>query len=379
MKSILRTATLASCLIFSLPAVEPKPMTNADVVSMVKAELPESTIILAIQKGSAAFDSSPHALIGLKGDRVTPKIIEAMLNSSTKPIKEDENPAPSEADIKKLFEEIAQEQSSGVVTVVSFKKTNGQMGVQNGVQQYVMTFELVVGFSRSCIWLNVPFDPKLTFKVAAAPVGNDLAAFAQIGTNPGLQVKGGTAFLISGEARFEKMERGWRPVFMVRTDLRTTNLRDIRREEAKNEQVEQNASRRRALPDFAAKDLEALMKTPARTPQVSSPLVSAQNGKISVAQPPEFTPEKSRNESDIRLVRLNPDGLKDIILVNCKPTALLNRNPSVDSVLAGWRAGDQKQNPESVVSEGISTQLLGLEARSYVCEQRRERHGISPI
>lgn len=54
-------------------------MTNADVVEMVKAGLPESTIIIAIQQSELNFDISTKALIELSKQGVSQKIMEAML------------------------------------------------------------------------------------------------------------------------------------------------------------------------------------------------------------------------------------------------------------------------------------------------------------
>ncbi len=58
-----------------------KPITNADVVKMVKAGLSENTIILAIQKGSPQFDLLPDSLISLKEQGVSQKIMDTMLNA----------------------------------------------------------------------------------------------------------------------------------------------------------------------------------------------------------------------------------------------------------------------------------------------------------
>ena len=49
-----------------------KPLTNADIVSMVKAGMAESTIVLAIQHSSTVFDTSPQALISLQSQGVPP-------------------------------------------------------------------------------------------------------------------------------------------------------------------------------------------------------------------------------------------------------------------------------------------------------------------
>lgn len=60
-----------------------KLLTNDDISKMIVAGLPESTIVQVIQKGPAAFDTSPDALIKLKRRGATPKIMEAMLGFNT--------------------------------------------------------------------------------------------------------------------------------------------------------------------------------------------------------------------------------------------------------------------------------------------------------
>ena len=62
-----------------------KPITNADVVKLTQASLPESTIILAIEQGQANFDTSPAALIELKKQGVSQAVMEVMLRTSSEP------------------------------------------------------------------------------------------------------------------------------------------------------------------------------------------------------------------------------------------------------------------------------------------------------
>lgn len=59
-----------------------QPLTNADVVSMLEAQLPESTIVLSIQNSGGDFDTSPQSLILLKNKGATARILDAMLNSA---------------------------------------------------------------------------------------------------------------------------------------------------------------------------------------------------------------------------------------------------------------------------------------------------------
>jgi hypothetical protein len=56
-----------------------KPLTNEDVVRMVKAGLAESTIFLAIEQNPTDFDTTPDALISLRGQGVSEKVLDAML------------------------------------------------------------------------------------------------------------------------------------------------------------------------------------------------------------------------------------------------------------------------------------------------------------
>jgi hypothetical protein len=77
--------TLIICLMLTAPLVvaqqEARPLTNADIVTLIKAAFPESTIVIAIQQSKSIFDTSPEALIQLKNQGATPKILEAMLQA----------------------------------------------------------------------------------------------------------------------------------------------------------------------------------------------------------------------------------------------------------------------------------------------------------
>lgn len=64
--------------------IQEKSLTNDDIVKMVAAGLTESTIVQVISKVSSSFDTSPDALIKLKQQGVTAKIIEAMLELTTR-------------------------------------------------------------------------------------------------------------------------------------------------------------------------------------------------------------------------------------------------------------------------------------------------------
>lgn len=82
MPSVKRIFVLAFALLLPVGASaqqNPKPMTNADVISMVKNLLPESVIVAAIKTSQTNFDTSPAGLIALKKAGVSTKIMESML------------------------------------------------------------------------------------------------------------------------------------------------------------------------------------------------------------------------------------------------------------------------------------------------------------
>jgi len=54
-------------------------MSNADVIKLVKAGMPESLIIAKIKSSACDFNTSPDALIKLKGAGVSDKVLEAMV------------------------------------------------------------------------------------------------------------------------------------------------------------------------------------------------------------------------------------------------------------------------------------------------------------
>jgi hypothetical protein len=86
MQSRLATATLVifQFLALSLFGQTAKPLTNADVVKMVKGGLPESVVISAIQSSPAKYDISPDALLALQKDGVTSKEMDALISESKK-------------------------------------------------------------------------------------------------------------------------------------------------------------------------------------------------------------------------------------------------------------------------------------------------------
>lgn len=79
-------ATLA-CLVFSgmaLGQTPSKPLTNDDVVAMVKGHLGDNTVISAIQSQDSNFDVSAAALLKLNQAGVKPGVMDAMIAAAGK-------------------------------------------------------------------------------------------------------------------------------------------------------------------------------------------------------------------------------------------------------------------------------------------------------
>jgi hypothetical protein len=77
------SCTLASAISSAAEAqtVQPKPpLTNASVIKLVRAGFKEKTVISIIDSSPTNFDLSPDRMIELKRNRVSEKIIVAMVN-----------------------------------------------------------------------------------------------------------------------------------------------------------------------------------------------------------------------------------------------------------------------------------------------------------
>ena len=67
-------------LLLAVPfTVEAAPMTNDDVIKMVKGGLGEATVIQAIDTAEAGFDTSPDGLVKLKQGGVSDAVIQRIM------------------------------------------------------------------------------------------------------------------------------------------------------------------------------------------------------------------------------------------------------------------------------------------------------------
>jgi hypothetical protein len=76
---------LAALLAVAIPSLaQPpadSPLTNADIVKMVKAGVPESVILRKVQISESNFATSPNALIELKRQHVPDDVMAVMVDS----------------------------------------------------------------------------------------------------------------------------------------------------------------------------------------------------------------------------------------------------------------------------------------------------------
>ena len=82
--NVLSVILCATALSLSLAAQDThKQMTNADVIKMVQAGVPESAIVASIKSSTPQFDTSPDALIALHKAGVTRDELDAMIAAGT--------------------------------------------------------------------------------------------------------------------------------------------------------------------------------------------------------------------------------------------------------------------------------------------------------
>lgn len=135
MKSLLKAfiipALSASILLMGTNVqAQSKPLSNADVVAMLKAGLTENNVILSIQQAAGKFDTSAQSLIQLKKQGVSPKILEAML-------KKQPGVAPNSTTVA-----VAPSLSEGVQMIVdgqpvAIKRSKVQVRVSGGLFQSI--------------------------------------------------------------------------------------------------------------------------------------------------------------------------------------------------------------------------------------------------
>lgn len=117
---------------------------------------------------------------------------------------------PSESDAKKILETKIVEQSRGLIKLVNFTKTNAQFGEKEGVKIYTLEYEATIEFLEDGSWLHRTYGvvPGIGFfrVIQHKPYGREREKKS---------VKAGQRESITGEIKFEKMEKGWRKTSYV--------------------------------------------------------------------------------------------------------------------------------------------------------------------
>ena len=194
-----------------------KQMTNADVIRLVSAGLSEQVIIGSIRQAPVrAFDLTTTGLITLKEAHVPDAVIIAMQGDATA-VKAPSSDAtvPKDDTVAGVNEYLRQRvttESRGMLTLSSFRKTNGYAGPQ-GPNLYVLEWQADVAVQQD-IW-----------KAGDGMVGywqNFGVMVQQPGTMDQLFLAGsgqggsakrfakGTQLRLAGDCMLRKTEQGWR-------------------------------------------------------------------------------------------------------------------------------------------------------------------------
>jgi len=93
--TLLLAFSLALSVPFSAQATTDNVLTNADVARMVKAGIPESIIAREIQMSRTDFGTSPAALIELRNQGASERVLGAVLDSRMGAGKSQSEPLPA--------------------------------------------------------------------------------------------------------------------------------------------------------------------------------------------------------------------------------------------------------------------------------------------
>jgi hypothetical protein len=327
---------------------------------MLKAGLPESTIVLAIQNSSNDFDKSAQALIALKSAGGTQRIMDAMLAPRTQEgavLSSSSSPVATEAEVENIIRTMIQNQSPGVISLVSFRKTNGQPGNRDGTPIYTMDFDAVVRFGEDCIWRNINVVETLTFQVArknSTGSGPGWDQFMYVSQNPGVQVSAGNLFLVKAVVELTKTENGWVPETIVHGDIEPTSATAVAQiESSKNSDV------LREVHNVSNDELVGLLGQAMPAPEKTDIPFLSMSGKVATVYPAGYS---ALNVGPDQVNFVSPS--KDLIFVaSCAKTGIFSR--SLESMVEEMISSVQSQFPGAEISRVVSSTLSGVDARAF--------------
>lgn len=120
---------------------------------------------------------------------------------------------PSTSDARQKLENQIQQQSNGLIKLVSFEKTDGAMHEMMGMKAYEMSYAAEVEFLEDCLWSggNNLMGWNGSFYAQRGKPKPPQEVFGRFfDLNQGLKpANKGERFRFTGHMNFQKTERGW--------------------------------------------------------------------------------------------------------------------------------------------------------------------------
>jgi hypothetical protein len=361
-------------------AAENKPLTNGDVVSMVKAQLPPSTILLAINGGPNSFDKSARALIALKNDGVSTEIIEAMLTAQSSekepsagreagPLSK--NSIPSVEEVKKLLAAKLQTETKGIIQLLSFKKLDGQARNVDGVAVYTIYFEATTQSNNDHLWDLGESTGELKLKLyerKPPPSGRTFADMQlyreseQLWNQPSRQVHFGDQCLVVGTARLQRTERGWQIGYVERQSIKNLTRANGAVTSVSTSGV-QPPSRTESKAGIEDGETSALLKRPIKNQNAAEPIYTSKNAKVSVRPPTGFKFEEPRGNGIVAAFVGGTTGAEKILVTWSQPSS--SKNLPLEQATKNTIEGCLETSPDAIVSGVAKHKLAGFDANCF--------------
>lgn len=116
------------------------------------------------------------------------------------------SPVPGASEGRRIIEERIKKEANGLITLVSFEKTNGMETDVMGVKGYKLEYKAVLAFSDDCTWGGnaLGWDGSFTARRGRRQLGVlDGLAFNNNG-------KKGENYAFTSSLELQRTERGWR-------------------------------------------------------------------------------------------------------------------------------------------------------------------------
>jgi hypothetical protein len=150
----------------------PRYLTNADIVTMTKAGISASTIVLSIKQGASKFDTSPDALAQLKKEGVADDVLNAMLIAGVpSPAATPPATATAEQDCSAILDKVLTAMGGTTklasVNAIHWKGTATQSGQSFQIESTIRYPDTVsMAFQNSTIANRVVVSPQFTYETS---------------------------------------------------------------------------------------------------------------------------------------------------------------------------------------------------------------------